>query len=251
MSDRHDRFIAWLLDGADEEPARDVALHAAGCAECMRAITILDSLAVVDVGAAPPPPHRVAATPATALLRPARMAVGAVAVVALATSAAIGASGLLRDSPRTAVGSPSTTAEGVLGGTPTSADGTPEGSDDNPSPTPSDSASPTPTSTSTSSAAPSEPAQAGQVPTFAPQTLSPGTPPPPPPPPTTPAPTVRPPPPRTPSPTPVPTPPATPAPTPLPTTPPDDCVDGLDNDLDTFIDALDPGCVLDGNEASA
>jgi hypothetical protein len=31
----------------------------------------------------------------------------------------------------------------------------------------------------------------------------------------------------------------------------DDCEDGIDNDLDTFIDLLDPGCTLTGNEADA
>jgi hypothetical protein len=32
---------------------------------------------------------------------------------------------------------------------------------------------------------------------------------------------------------------------------PDDCEDGVDNDGDSLIDVLDPGCLLDGNEASA
>jgi hypothetical protein len=46
--------------------------------------------------------------------------------------------------------------------------------------------------------------------------------------------------------------PAPPTPTPIPTpTPPDDCEDGVDNDGDLLIDELDPGCILDGNEASA
>jgi hypothetical protein len=32
---------------------------------------------------------------------------------------------------------------------------------------------------------------------------------------------------------------------------PDDCEDGVDNDGDSLIDVLDPGCLLDGNEVSA
>jgi hypothetical protein len=49
----------------------------------------------------------------------------------------------------------------------------------------------------------------------------------------------------------VPTPPPTPAPTPEPTPVPDDCADFVDNDGDFLIDLADPGCLLDGNEASA
>ena len=217
MSDRHDRFIAWLLDGADDEPTRDVALHATGCDECMRAIAALDSLAAIDVGAALPPPVRVAGTPSVAGLRPARLVVGVVAVLVLAGSAVVGASALFPDSSGSAVGSSPATAEGVLAGVPTSTDVTPEPSEDEATPTPSDSASPTPSATAVASES-SVPAAA---PTFAPRTLSPGAPPPPPPPPRTAAPTVRPPtpPPPTPPP-PTPPPPTPPPPTPPPPTPP-------------------------------
>jgi hypothetical protein len=59
----------------------------------------------------------------------------------------------------------------------------------------------------------------------------------------TPAPTARP----TTAPTPIPATP-TPVPTLAPTPIPDDCEDGLDNDGDSLIDTLDPGCALTGNE---
>lgn len=47
-----------------------------------------------------------------------------------------------------------------------------------------------------------------------------------------------------------------PEPTPTPTPTPDesildDCANGIDDDGDTFVDGDDPGCALDGNEASA
>ncbi len=55
-ADLHDRFDAWLRSGASGEPPRDAAIHASVCEECLRKVVALDSLAEVDLGAAPVPP---------------------------------------------------------------------------------------------------------------------------------------------------------------------------------------------------
>jgi hypothetical protein len=51
MMDQHDRFAAWLADGAVGSPPRDLALHASGCSECLRLATALDDLGSIDAGA--------------------------------------------------------------------------------------------------------------------------------------------------------------------------------------------------------
>jgi len=57
----HERFLAWLEAGAQDEPARDLALHASVCLECARWVAAHDALAAIDPGRAPLPPSRPAA----------------------------------------------------------------------------------------------------------------------------------------------------------------------------------------------
>lgn len=248
----HERFAEWLAargNRADEDPPRDLALHAAGCERCLRAATAMDTLRLIDVGAVTLPPLRVVVNGdgCGKLVRVARYAVAATALVLLAGSMAIGSSWLGAIRPTDSTGLRPTTGEGVLAGVP-STSATPR-----PTPTASASLSARPSPSARASDAPADdpaPTFANPDPTFQP----------PPPPPPTVAPTVAP------SATPVPTRTAAPTPTspptPIPTsTPPpptptptptlDDCEDGIDNDGDLLVDGLDPGCVLDGDEVSA
>jgi hypothetical protein len=51
MSDPHRRFSDWLLEGAEGDPPRDLAVHAWVCPQCRASIEALDALAAVDIGA--------------------------------------------------------------------------------------------------------------------------------------------------------------------------------------------------------
>jgi hypothetical protein len=241
----HDRFADWLaarVSGADDDPPRDLALHAAGCERCLRSATAIDTLDRIDVGLAAPPPLRAEPVRRGSIRRAqvARYAVAGAALVLLAGSVAIGSSwlGERRSTESSEVrGSP---PEGVLAGVP--------------SPTLRVRVSPTPTTKPSErpsgSAEPSEsPSEDGPAPSFA--TPQPTSQPFPPPAPTAaptftaqPTPTVAP----TPLPTPTPTPEPTPSPTPTPTpepTPAPECSNGVDDDGDTLIDfgiGGDPGC---------
>lgn len=223
MSDPHDRFAAWVADGAAGDLPRDVALHAAGCDECLAVAGALDALAAVNLDAVELPPMlAVPARGASPLATIARRSAGAAALGLLAlVVAALGSGWPLDQSPSTgdaAALEPSARAEGVLGG---AAGPSPSEDDATPSPTGSPDATPTATNdpAATSAAAPVQPAPTTrQIPTAGP-TVPAATPPPsatptPVPSPSTPAPTATPRPTTTPTPTPTPTP-ATP--TPLPT----------------------------------
>ncbi len=258
MSDLHDRFGAWLTDGARADLPRDAALHAASCDACRRDAAAFDALLASDPGAASLPPV-VAGRRPRAVLPPSRIirtAAAVAAVLLLAVWVGIGAGSLLdggRSGAGSTLASPTPLGEGILGNA-----GGPRatGSAD---PRASSSARPT-ESAVPSAKLPSIPTAATPQPVFSSfrPVVTPG--------PTaitppigtagpsatsaaTPAPTALP------SLPPSPTPLATPAPTPtqVPTPPPtpDDCADGLDNDGDFLIDILDPGCLLTGDEASA
>lgn len=261
MTDLHDRFRAWLLDGARGEPARDAALHASACARCLADVAAFDALLAVDVSGADVPllpvgTPRPIRTPAVQALR----AISGVASVSVLVLAAMVGAGALRDDTAgtgIAIGpTESPDGEGILAGGPSVAAASvdPASPSTTPSPDASDRASEEPASS--------------EIPGEATPTLPPFVAPPPPaitpgptaavtPGPTaaaTPAPTPL----MTPAPTPIPTalPTVSPTPTPTPTsdpTPPptDDCEDGIDNDGDLLIDVLDPGCLSDGNESSA
>ena len=90
MNELHDEFDAWISAGANEDPPRDVALHASGCDICLRLAASFDALAAVDPGLAPAPPLRAARVSplSRAPARVARSAAAAVAVVAVSLLAA-------------------------------------------------------------------------------------------------------------------------------------------------------------------
>jgi len=130
------------------------------------------------------------------------------------------------------------------GGSPTATPGDP-GAEPSPGNTPDPGGEPTPAPTPPPSAPPT-PGPSAPEPTAEP-TPEPSAPEPtaePTPEPSAPEPTAEP----TPEPTPVPTPAPTPTSTPQPPAV-NECVDGIDNDGDLLIDALDPGCLLDDDES--
>jgi hypothetical protein len=87
--DRHGRFAAWLLAAAEEDPPRDLAVHASLCSECQLEIAAFDMLTGIDLGLAGMPPPR--ALTGRSRLHTARRV--AVAVSGAAAMAAIGVGG--------------------------------------------------------------------------------------------------------------------------------------------------------------
>ncbi len=78
--DPHIQLEEWLVDGAANDPPREMAFHASMCDECLSRLNAFDSLSAVDVGAAGSPPP---------LLAPTRVVVG-LAWARVATAAAGG-----------------------------------------------------------------------------------------------------------------------------------------------------------------
>ena len=249
----HERFADWLTArsaGSDEDPPRDLALHAAGCERCLRSAAAVDTLDTIDVGAADLPPLRIdASAERGALLRIARIAVAGAALVLVAASAAIGSSWLSGVRPIESTDQRTTPGEGVLAGVPSATAAASPTSTARTTPSPTRSQSPSPRTSDAETDEPVTPTFADPQPTYQPPTTPAPTSAPTAAPSPTPAPTRTASPTSTPAPTPVPTPPPTPTPTATPT--PDDCEDGFDNDGDTFVDSLDPGCILSGNEIDA
>ena len=68
----HERFRAWLDDGAIGELARDLAIHAAVCPVCAGWVRAQDALAAIDTGLAPLPSSRPATATVPGGLRHAR-----------------------------------------------------------------------------------------------------------------------------------------------------------------------------------
>lgn len=190
MSEPHERFTAWLLAGAEGDPARDLAVHASVCPACRAAIAAFDGLDGVDPGAAPIPARTRPVTRGV-LVRAGRAVGAAAGVMIAATVLGVGGWQLIeaaRGGPNAGIGQSSQTPDqNVLAGSGT------------PGVTPSQEASASSGATSASAAPTAVPATNG--PSATPR------------PPVTPAPTIR----ATPVPTPLPTPVATPLPTPVPT----------------------------------
>ncbi len=117
-SDPHDRFTAWITDGAREELPRDAGLHASACDACLRHAAAFDALLAIDPGAAALPPLTSARPRAVPSLGMLRAAVGAAAVVLLAVLVGIGAGGLLdqRAGTGSTLASPTPEGEGILAG---------------------------------------------------------------------------------------------------------------------------------------
>lgn len=96
MSDPHGRFLAWLLDGGQGDPPRDLAVHAALCATCMDWVAAHDALHRIDVGRAPLPPlHPSAVTRPSALHQAVRFAAAAASMLLVAAAIVLGASQIL------------------------------------------------------------------------------------------------------------------------------------------------------------
>ena len=234
----HTRSVAWLENGARDDPPRDVAVHANSCPICAMQAAALDGLAIIDPGRALRPPSRLGPLTLAPSLTWNRAAIVIGAILLTVGIGAVGA-GLIRgggtqQSVQGGTGTPAATASATVSST-----GTPTGS---PSASATDSS--TALATSTPRAGATNPPFATPSPPFATPRPTTGVTPSP-----TPLTTA---PPPTPSPTPaLPTPSPTPSPTVAPTPIPDDCADGIDNDGDLLIDGLDPGCLLDGNEPSA
>lgn len=276
MSSLHTDVQDWLAAGAEGAPARDQAVHAAFCSECLAAADGLDALRNVDVGRSDAPSRlAVAGAPPRRLSDLSYVGAAVASVLVIAVVLVIQAWPLIPDLPMIDADPGRRIAEEVLSGG--GAGSSNEATDGFPSEDPADSqsAEPTPTEDAEGQAAGSGDSEFGPVlPSLGPVTPEPSTRPPltpeptpvpstPPPPTSTPAVTAEPTPPPTPVQTvpptatapptpPPPTQPPTPSPTLEPTPEPlDDCEDGVDNDGDGLVDDLDPGCLLDGNEASA
>lgn len=162
-ADPHLRFDAWLMAGADGEPARDLALHASVCGVCIPRVAALDLLTAIDTGRAPipvilGPVAWPGAGMQTVLRYTAAFAVvtAAAALIGLAGSRLIDLRGVTGTTNGAVGESP---VQGVLGGT------------GRPSPTPTATLTTRPSESAASSAAPTS--SPGTTPTAAPTTASP------------------------------------------------------------------------------
>lgn len=206
MSVLHEAFETWLVDGARGDPARDVAIHASACPECMVLANARDALAQLDTTSASMPSAPFSDRGGQE--RPSWLPRAAASAIAVSLAAVMGVAAswiLIRTAPSDQVHAPTQSPrEAVLGGR---GDPVPSVSRTQ-RPVPSTSPSPRPTTTVTPGEAPATtdvstiggppPAGIGQPP------------PPPPTPPLAPGPTA------TPAPT-TPSPAATPSPSPSPT----------------------------------
>jgi cytoskeletal protein RodZ len=112
--DPHLRFSAWLETNSDEDPPRDLAVHAAVCGACQRQIAALDLLTAIDPALAGMPPARPVATRGW-LLTSGRAAVMVGGVAALAV---VGVGGWRLIEASELLGPPvESPTQAVLGGT--------------------------------------------------------------------------------------------------------------------------------------
>jgi hypothetical protein len=133
--DPHGRFAEWLTAAPDEEPPRDLAVHASVCRGCQRQIAALDMLANIDPGRAGLPPLR--ALPTGSRWRTASRVAVAMAGVLAVVAIGIGGWRLLEAGGLGSRPTEESPTQAVLGNT-----GEPEGSLDS-SPSPSAAASAT------------------------------------------------------------------------------------------------------------
>jgi hypothetical protein len=151
MTDAHGRLLAWLLDGGQGEPPRDLAVHAALCATCMDWVAAHDALHRIDVGRAPLPPWHPAVIPGHGpLIQAGRYAAVAASMLLVGGAIIVGASQILAGR----AGNSQEPAGGVL-----AASGSPEPSPSATSEKPSSTASPTasPSATPAQTPQPQEP----------------------------------------------------------------------------------------------
>ncbi len=93
--DPHIQLEEWLVDGAVNDPPREMAFHASMCDECLSRLNAFDSLAKVDVGAAGSPPPLAAPTRVVVGLAWARLATAAVGGILALVLILAGASQLI------------------------------------------------------------------------------------------------------------------------------------------------------------
>ena len=93
--DPHIQLEEWLVDGAANDPPREMAFHASMCDECLSRLNAFDSLAAVDVGAAGSPPPLIAPTRVVVGLAWARLAMAAVGGILALILIVAGASQLI------------------------------------------------------------------------------------------------------------------------------------------------------------
>ncbi|MDP9271498.1 MAG: hypothetical protein M3P14_11115 [Chloroflexota bacterium] len=119
--DLHERFVGWLLAGAEGDPPRDVAIHAALCPECGHWIAAQDALAGIDPGRAPLPPSRALAQAAPGWRPVVRLAAATGSLLVIGGVGALGASQLMGSQTGTtqevlaATGTPEATARAPTG----------------------------------------------------------------------------------------------------------------------------------------
>jgi hypothetical protein len=119
MNEAHRRFHDWLTAGAEGDPPRDVAVHAAFCSGCRQAMDALDLLATVNTGLASVPAEPAGREHGGLAL--AGRLIGATAVLFSAAILGVGVSQLIGTShPGGPVAQASPSADqNVLGGTAT------------------------------------------------------------------------------------------------------------------------------------
>jgi hypothetical protein len=113
--DPHRRFTAWLQTATDDDPPRDLAVHASLCSACQLDIAAFDMLTAIDLARAGMPPPRALAS--RSRLRTAGRV--AAAVSGAAAVAAIGVGGWRMAAGGGLVSGPASEAptQGVLGNT--------------------------------------------------------------------------------------------------------------------------------------
>jgi hypothetical protein len=119
MNEAHRRFQDWLTAGAEDDPPRDIAVHAAFCSGCRGAMDAIDLLASVNTGLAGAPAEPVGREHGRLAL--AGRLIGATAVLFSAAILGVGVSQLIGRSHAggpVAQASPSAD-QNVLGGTAT------------------------------------------------------------------------------------------------------------------------------------
>lgn len=167
----HERFADWLGSrpaGADDDPPRDIALHAAACDRCLREATALDGLASVDVAAVDLPLVPIGARHTRGIPSIARYGIAGAAMVLVGGAVAIGATLIPDGRPPSGAAAPQSFGEGVLAGTPSTAASASLLASPTPSPSPSTQPTISPEAADESSLEPVAPTTAALIPTAQP-----------------------------------------------------------------------------------
>ena len=95
MTDSHDQFVGWLIDGARGDPPRDLAVHASVCESCAVRLGAFDALGLIDVSAAGAPPALASPTRIRAGLAWARLATAVAGTIVVGILVVYGATQLI------------------------------------------------------------------------------------------------------------------------------------------------------------